>query len=229
AEPLSRPGGYAMQPSIGAAAPADTRQWVAVRRFGLGSALAYLVLYLFPFPFGAIPGTELVDQAWESVWNALVPWVGAHLLRLPAPITVLPNGSGDTTFNWVQQLVLLVLAGAAGLGAARADIADERWGRAEQLVRVYVRYGLASVLLSSGAIMLFRGQFPPPSAGRLLEPYGQSSPMGLLWTFMGASRPYSVFGGLAEIVSGLLLFSRRTVLLGSLCASGVLLNIVVLN
>jgi hypothetical protein len=35
-----------------------------------------------------------------------------------------------------------------------------------------------------------------------------SSPMGLLWTFMGASVPYTMFVGFAEMIAGIL-FSRE--------------------
>jgi hypothetical protein len=53
--------------------------------------------------------------------------------------------------------------------------------------------------------------------------------MGLLWTFMGASAPYTIFGGLSELVPGLLLLFRRTAALGALLAIPVLANVVVLN
>jgi hypothetical protein len=46
----------------------------------------------------------------------------------------------------------------------------------------------------------------PVSRGgdRLLKPYGESSPMGLLWTFMGYSTGYNLFTGGAEALGGLL-------------------------
>jgi hypothetical protein len=53
--------------------------------------------------------------------------------------------------------------------------------------------------------------------------------MGLLWTMMGASPAYQMFSGLCEAVAGLLLFWRRTTLLGALMAVGVLTNVVALN
>lgn len=46
---------------------------------------------------------------------------------------------------------------------------------------------------------------------------------------MGASRPYTIFGGLAEAVAAILLLFRRTALLGALVAAAVLLNVVMLN
>jgi hypothetical protein len=62
-----------------------------------------------------------------------------------------------------------------------------------------------------------------------MRTYGESSPMGLLWTFMGVSPAYQMFAGLAEIVPGLLLLFRRTALLGALLAMATMGNVVALN
>ncbi|HEX7184828.1 MAG TPA: hypothetical protein VF756_23580, partial [Thermoanaerobaculia bacterium] len=63
----------------------------------------------------------------------------------------------------------------------------------------------------------------------LLQPFGEFSPMGLLWSFMAASLSYTIFGGLSEMVGGLLLTVRRTTLLGALISIAVMTNVVVLN
>jgi len=59
--------------------------------------------------------------------------------------------------------------------------------------------------------------------------YGDSSPMALLWTFMGFSSAYEMFAGASEVLAGLLLFARRTTTLGALLAAGVMANIVMMN
>ena len=53
--------------------------------------------------------------------------------------------------------------------------------------------------------------------------------MGLLWVFMDASVPYTVFCGAAELVAGVLLFFPRTTTLGSLVSIGVMSNVVAIN
>jgi hypothetical protein len=53
--------------------------------------------------------------------------------------------------------------------------------------------------------------------------------MGLLWAFMGASKPYVIFSGLAEVAGGFLLLFRRTALLGGLVSAAVLTNIALMN
>jgi hypothetical protein len=72
-------------------------------------------------------------------------------------------------------------------------------------------------------------QFSPPGSDRLAETYGASSPMGLLWTFMGSSRAYTAFSGYMETLGALLLLWRRTALLGALTSICVLFNVMVLN
>ena len=53
--------------------------------------------------------------------------------------------------------------------------------------------------------------------------------MGLLWTFMGFSRPYAFFTGLVECFAGVLLFSQRTTTLGALFAAAAMGNVAMLN
>src|SRR5262249_42535112 len=67
----------------------------------------------------------------------------------------------------------------------------------------------------------------PPDT--LLHTYGESSPMHLLWTFMGASDGYTWFTGAGEMLAGLLLCTRRTTLLGALVTFGVMAHVVALN
>ena len=53
--------------------------------------------------------------------------------------------------------------------------------------------------------------------------------MGALWWFMGASIPYIIFAGAAEVLGGLLLVLRRTAALGALVAFAVMVNVMMLN
>jgi hypothetical protein len=84
-------------------------------------------------------------------------------------------------------------------------------------------------LLSYGFAKVFPTQFQPPSLPELAETYGASSPMGILWRFMGASTAYTMFSGWAEVTAGVLLLFRCTATLGSLLAFAVLANVFMLN
>jgi len=50
-----------------------------------------------------------------------------------------------------------------------------------------------------------------------------------LWTFMGYSKPYTIFTGVGEVIGGVLLFFRRTTTLGALIVCGMMANVVALN
>jgi hypothetical protein len=53
--------------------------------------------------------------------------------------------------------------------------------------------------------------------------------MGLAWTFLGFSKAYNYFMGIAEAGGGLLLLFRRTAIFGVLLSMIVTSNIVAIN
>jgi hypothetical protein len=70
---------------------------------------------------------------------------------------------------------------------------------------------------------------PAPGLTRLLEPFGHFSPMGVLWYSVGASRPYEMFAGCAELAGGILLFMPQTAMLGALICLADSIQIFTLN
>jgi hypothetical protein len=204
--------------------------WSPARRILFRFAFAFLVACNFPFPLdylGLLPHGEVIVQPYVDLWNALVPWVGKHLFQVA--ITVQPNGSGDTTYNYVQMFCFLAIALAATVVWTLLDRKRRNYSRLHDWLQVYVRFSLGTAMISYGTAKVIPSQFPAPSLDRLLQPYGASSPMGLLWTFMGASTAYNVFSGAAEMLGGLLLMVRRTALLGALVSIAVMTNVVMLN
>lgn len=218
---------------------AGAPDWAPIPRLTFRFVCAYFLLYTFPFPLTVVPfnwktlspaGIWPLIEPYGKMWNAIVPWVGKHVLHLSYDITVLPpNGGGDSTFHYVQFLCFLVLAAAATVIWTLADRRRTNYTKLHEWLRLYVRYSLAVTLLTYGAFKVIKSQFQFPGLERLVGTYGDSSPMGLLWTFMGYSVPYNVFTGGGEILAGLLLFSRRLTTLGALVSIGVLSNVLMLN
>ncbi len=201
--------------------------WNPVTRVAFRFAFAYLLIYGFTAALGLLPLGGFVAMWVEEGWHAVVVPVGQWLFH--QKITIFPGGSGDTTYNYVQVFCFAVLAAVVALLWSALD-----WRRASypwlwDALRVYVRFVLAAALLGYGINKLFKLQFPDPAVTRLLQQYGDSSPMGLLWTFMGASDPYTRFGGAMEAIGGILLCFRRTTLLGAAVAAGVMTNVVMMN
>lgn len=202
--------------------------WGFPKKFALRTFYVYVLLYALSHPFG-VPFGDTIEAGNDRVWDEVVPWVGAQVVRLSYPITVRPAGSGDTTYNYVQILAMLALALALGLLWAYADRKRNNDAKLFSWFTVALRYYLACVMLTYGFAKVIKTQFPFPGLDSLIQPFGDSSPMGLLWNFMGFSTPYTIFAGLGEVVAGLLLFFRRTTTLGALVTIGVMANVAMLN
>lgn len=195
----------------------------------------YFLLYTvyFPFQFLPFPPFTQISAIYNSVWSAGVPWIGSHVLHLSHDFSTdfrnTAAGSKDTTYVYVQVLCYLVIAAVAAVVWSLLDRRrhDYRW--LHKWFMVYLRLVLAAVMIPYGAAKLLPWQFPAPSLSKLLETYGDSSPMGLMWTFMGASASYSFFGGATEVLSGLLLVVPRLATLGALVCIGVMSNVLMLN
>ena len=133
------------------------------------------------------------------------------------------------TFHYVQ---LSIIAGLALLLTIVLSVVDRHrlhYRTAFAWLTVFIRYTLAFILIMYGSIKVIQLQFPFPSLYRLTQDFGDASPMGLAWTFIGYSSGYNLFAGLGEVVGGILLFSRRTTTLGAIVALGVMSNVMMMN
>jgi len=61
--------------------------------------VAYLLLYMLPFPVGQIPGLDELWSLARQPWIALVAWVGEVVFAVEAAPRY--SGSGDTAYNYV--------------------------------------------------------------------------------------------------------------------------------
>ena len=195
----------------------------------------YWALYVFSSLLANL--VPFVGGSWSRAFeagplDAAVRWSAAHVLGIQGElVSAIDNGSGDTTYSYVQALMCFAIALATALVWSLVDRRVTDHPRLKDLLTSALRYYLAGMLLSYGLakIGVLYNQFSPPGSDRLAETYGASSPMGLLWTFMGSSRAYTAFSGYMETLGALLLLWRRTALLGALTSICVLFNVMVLN
>ncbi len=144
-------------------------------------------------------------------------------------IETFSGGSGDTTYDYCKICILLFSSLLIFLGLYLKNRSFDNT-KLRNLTFIVLRYFLALYLLIYGLSKVFPLQFGNGiHAYTLSKTYGESSPMNLLWTFMGYSRPYTIFAGLSEVIAGLFLLFRKTTLLGALIAFGVILNVFLLN
>ena len=237
--------------------PLPRARWTFAERVLFRFCFVYLVLYCLPFPYQPAlalvargpmvfadqhPAPDVLKFAndwvykpYEDFWDRVVLRVGDQVFGVE--IKYRPMGSGDTTWNYVEVFASAALAaGVAFLWTVLATLIwivfRREWPaypRLHEWVRVYVRYYVAYQMIVYGCMKVIKVQFAHPSPETMLHTYGESSPMHLLWTFMGASTGYTMFAGAGELLGGLLLCTRRTTLLGALVTFAVMLQVAALN
>ena len=204
-------------------------QWSTPTKIAFRFAFAYFLLYVYPRPIGSLGAFVNYSNPLRDMWHAVVPWVGTHVLHLTGDLTEVANGSGDQLYDYV---LWLCIAAVAVLATAVWSALDRKRPNYEQLyqwMRVFVRIVVGVAMMVYGADKLWRMQFAEPGLARYVDTFGRTSPMGLLWATMGTSRAYSFFGGVGEMLGGLLLFVPRFTTLGALVTGAVMTNVLMLN
>jgi hypothetical protein len=216
---------------LDAAAPAEL--WPSLRRLGFRFAFIYFGIYIVTtqmFWGGLAPMAEWEPLNMLPPFRQAITWVARHLLGITEPLVIEGSGSGDKVFDWAHVCLLL---GIAVFGTAIWTLFDRKrvsYSVVEDWFRLAVRLALGTTMLSYGvskAVPLQMGY--GPSLTRLVEPFGNFSPMGVLWASMGSSPAYQSFTGCTEILGGVLLLLPQTALLGALVSLGVATQIFVLN
>lgn len=215
---------------------ARSSDWSVTRRVSFRFLFLYWTLYNIP-QYGCASIFDILPWGAEKInailcWPLQQPslWLGKHLFHLQGiAASFHPTGSGDTALSYVLVLVILILSLLGTVLWSLLDRHRSNYRTLDAWLRLFISLVVATSMIEYGFAKIYPSQFGPIFLSRLNETYGESSPMALLWTFMGGSRWYTMFGGFAEATSGLLLFFRRTRTISALLAAGVLFNVVLLN
>ncbi|MGA9530246.1 MAG: hypothetical protein WBS24_19180, partial [Terriglobales bacterium] len=219
--------------------PLELKQDTCVSHWGLPRRIAFRFCFLY---FGlfciytqiataliSIPNMEIGDPAEYWPMRQIVFWLAAHLFHAKLPLVYTGSGSGDKTFDWVLAFFLLIFSVTASAAWSIIDHRRQNYITLYKWFRVFIRFALASQLIGYGIFKVIPLQMPFPYLTRLLEPFGNFSPMGVLWASVGASPAYETFAGSAEMLGGILLIFPRTTLLGALVALADMTQVFVLN
>jgi uncharacterized membrane protein YphA (DoxX/SURF4 family) len=215
--------------------PEAVIRWSFAHRVVFRFLCCYWLLYSLPeggrvHIFGAVPGASFLFKPYADFCHFIAQWVATHVFHITGrAATFFRTGSGDTTLQYILALLYLVVALVATLVWSILDRRRPNYRTLHDWLRLLVRYTLAFTLFGYGFAKVFPLQFQPPQLGKLVEPYGEFSPMGVLWSFMGASMAYTIFSGSAEVLGGLLLLFRRTTTLGAMVSFAVMVNVAALN
>ncbi len=188
---------------------------------------AYFFLYIFPFPLGFIPYFGVLLQPLFDLLFSTINEISK--IFFGSVVSAGASGSGDSAFNYSRVFLFAFYSIIITIGWSFLDRKRNDYEKLLYWLSILLRYYLAVAMLSYGLAKIFKTQFPFPSLERLNQTYGESSPMALLWTFMGYSAAYNIFTGLGEFIGGSLLFFKRTRLLGALIVIAVMSHVVVLN
>ena len=156
-------------------------------------------------------------------------WFADTVLNWGADFKMESTGSGDRSFDYVRFALNLVLAFFTSVVWSVLDKKRTSYTTLLYWFQTVLRTFLCVAMILYGLAKVFKGQFADPSLELLIQTVGEMSPMGLAWTFMGHSMFYNIFIGSLEIIGGLLLLNRKTVVLGSVLVIGIMVNVVIMN
>lgn len=226
---------------------AEGRPWKRWQLIAFRYVLLHYALYAFPGPLAAVLQTFTGVLGWVGIDSSKAPWSwpmaplgwieqGWEWLTTQmaaagvAPYEVIHQrtGSGDTgsafaQLSFIVAVSLIITVIWSLVSKARAYPRLGRW------LHLIVRVDLAFTLFGYGFSKFYGGQFGELSLSRLTQEIGDTWPMTMVGTFMQASKPYELFAGACEVLSGLLLLHRRTALLGAVGSIGTMTNVCALN
>ena len=202
-------------PSLSDEQPASV--WHPATRVAFRFCCVYFSLYILTTQM--LPGLTLIlpDFGSRTPMKQLTVWVGTHILGFTTISTQI-SGSGDRAFNWSHAFTLLLIATASTAVWSFVARGRPNHERAFAWFRLFLRLAVATTFFSYGFAKAFPTQMPILALQRLVEPFGNFSPMGVLWYSVGASPAYEIATGCAEVLAGVLLFVPRLTVLGALVA-----------
>ena len=197
----------------------QTPRWSLVHSVAFRFCFVYLGLFclttqilqdLFPIPNVNIP---VVSTLWPM--RQITLWAAAHVFRITHLVVYVDTGSGDRTFDWVGVFCLLVFSILATSIWSTLDRRRDNYVTLHKWFRLFIRFALAGQMVSYGFSKVIPLQMSFPFLTRWVQPFGNFSPMAVLWNSIGASPAYEIFAGCAETLGGILLFAPSTTALGS--------------
>ncbi len=203
-------------------------KWSKLGDFGFKFSFVYFFLFIIFKNNGAYPFWGYVIEYPAKLVRQFIPWVGKNVLQLPFDINTGPNGSGDTTYGYVLMFVIFIIAFLSAIVWSLLSRKQKNNDKLYYWLTTAIRYYVGLMLINYGMVKVIQLQFSQPSFYRLMQPYGESSPMGLAWTFLGFSKGYNLFMGIAEVLAGLLLF-RRTLTFGAVITLMTTMNVMAVN
>jgi hypothetical protein len=213
---------------LNAAQTEEDKNWSLVKKIAFRFSFIYILLYVFFNNNGAFPLFRALTYYPTLLVRSFVPWFAEHVIHFKYDYTISTNGSGDTSYDYVLILCMILIGLLGSLIWSALDGNRKNYNTLYYWLLLTVRFYLAFTMMLYGSVKIIKLQFPDPSLYRLVQPYGNSSPMGLAWTFLGFSKGYNIFMGLVEFGSIFLLF-RKTMVVGAFLALAASAHVMSMN
>jgi hypothetical protein len=219
-------------PSVDPAPPPAPR-WSALTRAAFRFSFLYVTLYVLTTQM--LGGLWIVPRLQPPNMGATgwmlrpIEWTAAHVFHVTSQYSKVLTGSGDKTVDWIHAFLLLVLSAAAAIVWSLIDRRRPNYASLHKWFHLFLRFAAGTTMVGYGMAKAVPLQMPAPPLTRLLEPFGNFSPMGVLWYSIGASFPYERFAGVMELVAAVLLFVPRLSMLGAMVLVADSIQIFTLN
>ena len=169
-----------------------TSQWSTAQKIGFRFLFIYFILFICFQNNGAFPYWYVIFKYPFEALNAFIPWLCSNVFGIAEEVTYKYTGSVDTLFDYMVVLTLFSIAVFASLIWSLIDRNQGNYSKLYYWLTVAVRYYIAFMLIDYGFSKIIQLQFAPPGPYRLISSIGDTSPMGLAWTFLGFSHVYRV-------------------------------------
>lgn len=214
----------------------DVQPWNPLTRVAFRFCFLYFGLFCLwfaqiTFAFTGLVAPMLPQRAvlWQMVvLEPVARWVGRQVFGADVSLH-LDSGSGDQAVIWVMAFCGLVVAVAGTVVWSVLDRRRTEYRRLHAWFLTFLRICVGGQMMFYGMAKVIPSQMPAPSLTSLLQPFGEFSPMAVLWLQVGSSYPYEILLGAVELLAGILLFIPRTATLGALVGLVSMVQVFVLN
>lgn len=159
----------------------------------------------------------------------VIYWFDRYIFHIGYDPKLHAGYPGDGRFGSAFYLTVALLSIMVTVIWSILDKKRNNYDRLYYWFCLYLRYVVAITIIGYGIDKVIPVQMSHPSLNILTEPYGNTNRFNILWGFMGISPGYMMFTGSFEVIGGLMLFFRRTMVAGYLLIIAILTNVVALN
>ena len=165
--------------------------WSPIKRLAFRFCFVYFGLYIL---VTQMLSTLLLAPSMDvpeigTLWplRPIISWTASRIFHHQALLVVTGSGSGDKTFDWVEAFCLFAIAFLVIVLWSWLDRRRPNYSSLDKWFYLFVRFAVGTTMFAYGFDKAIPLQMPYPYLFRLLEPLGNFSPMGILWTSVGSS------------------------------------------